>query len=63
VEEAVINLGSTMCELLRVVGILDAPIETCSDPRDMVVFGGLMIVLGGVVVVMILVLGRGIKPA
>lgn len=62
VEEAVIRLGSTACALFHTAGILDAPIETCSDPRDMAVFGGLIIVLAGIVALMLLVLGRGIKP-
>jgi len=62
VEEAVTKLGSTMCSLFHAVGILDAPIEACSDPRDMVISDGLMIVLGGITVVMVFVLGRGVKP-
>lgn len=61
-KEAVIKLGSTACALFHTAGILDAPIDACSDPRDMLVFGGLMIVLGEIVALMLLVLGRGIKP-
>jgi len=62
VEEAVTKLGSTMCSLFHAVGILDAPIEACSDPRDMVVFGGLMLFLSGIAATMLLVIGRSIKP-
>jgi len=63
VEEAVIRLGSTMCGVSHLMGILDVPIEACGDPRDMVVFGGLMLLLSGIAAVMLLVIGRGIKQS
>ena len=58
-EEAVTRLGSTVCGLFQAFGILNAPIEVCSDPEDMIAFGGSMLVLGGIVAMMLLVLGRG----
>jgi hypothetical protein len=61
VEEAVTTLGSTMCGLIHALGILDAPISTCSDPEDMIAFGGSMLVLSGIAAMMLFVLGRGVK--
>ena len=63
VEEVVIRLGSKVCGLFHTLGILDASIETCSDPEDMIAFGGSMFVLGGIAAMMLLVLGRAVKPS
>jgi len=63
VEEAVISLGSAMCGLFHLMGILDATIEACSDPRDMAVFGWLMLFLSGIAATMLLAIGRSIKPS
>jgi hypothetical protein len=63
VEEALIWSGSTVCHALRVLGSLDGPVEACSSSRDMLVFGGLMVFLGGVALTMLSVIGRGIRPA
>jgi len=52
-----------MCGVSHLMGILDVPIEACGDPRDMVVFGGLMLLLSGIAAVMLLVIGRGIKQS
>ncbi len=62
-EEAVIWGGSTICHALRALGSVDAPVEACSNSRDMLVFGGLMVLLGGIALAMLSVIGRGIRPA
>jgi hypothetical protein len=63
VEEAIIWSGAAVCHALRFLGSMDGPVEVCSSPRDMLVFGGLIMLLGGVALTMLSVIGRGIRPA
>lgn len=60
--DTVIWVGSTMCRLLYPIGAIDGSAQVCGEPRDMIVFGGMMILMGGVATAMLSVMGRNVRP-
>jgi hypothetical protein len=62
VHDTVILIGSTMCRLLYPIGAIDGSVQVCGEPRDMLVFGGMMILMGGIAVTMASVMGRNVRP-
>jgi hypothetical protein len=61
-EEQIVWIGSGVCELMHTAGVLDAPVDACGDHPNMLSFGVMVVVLGGIAAVMLSVMGRGIRP-
>jgi hypothetical protein len=61
VNDALVWIGSNMCLLLHKIGAVQSSFA-CDDPRGMAVFGGAVLLLGGISAVMLSVMGRGIDP-
>jgi hypothetical protein len=51
-----------MCRLLYPIGAIDGSPQVCGEPRDMLVFGSMMILMGGIAVTMASVMGRNVRP-